>query len=540
MRLNKTPFESGYGSLPNEIRMELHHKYKTVLAFLFLLLFAFLTRFVQLGENPSGFFRDEADKGYTTYSLLQTGKDQSGRRLPFFVRSLHVTTSSLYQYLDIPFVMGLGLTEQAVRLPACFAGTLSVLAVFLLLRLWWGNRYALWGALFVSLSPWNFLLSRWANQSSLLMAWIPLGMVFFYLAVTREKKNWIYLIGSVFFFLLALYTYAPARLVIPVLLVCVWGVSLFADRPHGIRGARLWKMAGVFWGLFLLGCIPLAQHILFESAQSTSRLSQITIWGDQPILPAMLEFIKNYALHVSPGFLFFHGDGNLRHSTAVFGQVHWYVFPLLLAGMIRCVRRREWIDRLLLVWLFCFPLAAACTRESIPHALRSVFAVPILQILSVYGMMEWEDWIKKSPNRFSPTFIIMGKRLWILSLVICAGLYFFDYYVRYPVYSAVHWEYGYREAITWWRDRVEEDNQTVVSGIAEYPYIFFLYYDRYSPQAWIENQEIAGVTFIPTGQPVQRFFERGEQTTFYLLRPHELPGFRADKAILLPSGDAIW
>ena len=103
-------------------------------------------RFYQLAENPSGFFRDEADKGYTSYSLWQTGNDQTGKPFPFYVRSLQVTTSSLYQYLDIPFVASLGLNEFAVRLPSCAAGFACVLITFILARLWWGQpgwRYGL-------------------------------------------------------------------------------------------------------------------------------------------------------------------------------------------------------------------------------------------------------------------------------------------------------------------------------------------------------------------------------------------------------------
>ena len=97
-------------------------------------------RLLSLDTNPPGFFRDEADKGYTSYLLLKTGCDGSGKRFPLFVQSLRVTTSSLYQYVDIPFVAVLGLEERAVRLPAALAGCLAVFVTFVLARRVVGKR----------------------------------------------------------------------------------------------------------------------------------------------------------------------------------------------------------------------------------------------------------------------------------------------------------------------------------------------------------------------------------------------------------------
>jgi len=505
-----------------------------------LFLTALVLRLYQLPANPAGFFRDEADKGYTAYCLLTNGQDQTGRPWPLFVRSLRVTTSGFYQYADLPFVAALGLTEFAVRLPACLAGACSVMAAYILAARLWNPAAGAWAGLFVALSPWSLLLSRWANQSIFLTLWIPLGFFFFLRQKEQPFPGPGHAALSALFFLLALYTYAPAQLYIPVGVVLIWFVSLGREafRP-ALRGSFI-RPVIVFFGIFALGSLPMLYHILYQPEESGARFSSISIFDGQPMAFAALEWLRNYCLHFSPGFLFIHGDSNLRHNTAVFGQLHWYLLPLLVAGMARIVTRRARVDRVLLVWLLCFPIAAACTRESIPHALRSIFGVPVFQVIAAYGLVslgEWKDWLEQWTSR---DLVRACRYLWFAALVLCPALYLYDLYVRYPVYSAVDWEYGYRDAVGWWRDHRHEAEKAVVSGLAEYPYIFFLFYDAYPPEKWIHEQAIEGVEFVPTGAPIQPYIQKTEHRVFYLVRAVELPSVQPEKVIYAPTGEILW
>lgn len=501
---------------------------------------AFLLRFAQLSSNPAGFFRDEADKGYTTYCLLQTGQDQAGRTWPLFVKAMIVTTSAMYQYLDMPFVALLGLSETAVRLPACLAGTLSVVVAFLLARSLWGASAGLWAGLFVCLSPWSLLLSRWANQSILLTVSIPLGVFFFARQRDRSFPSIGHALLSAMCFIAALYTYEPAQMYVPVFVVLIWLVSL----PRKSQGHESWKAfffsAMAFFVLFAVGCLPLARHLLVDPVESGARLSRITINQGQPFLALLGEWFKNYALHFSPGFLFIHGDENLRHSAALFGQLHLYLLPPLVIGIARALRGRTRVDRILLIWLFCFPIAAAYTRERVPHALRSVFAVPVFQVMAVYGVVSWNEWRTRLEERLSTHTVKTLARIWLAALAILPGLYLYNLYFRYPVYSAIEWEYGYRQAVDWWKANRQRADSALVSGQAEYPYVFFLFYDRYPPEKWIREQRIEGVEFVPTGQSTQSARDAGEGRVLYLLRQEEMVMAQPEIAIQLPTGEVIW
>lgn len=527
---------------------------KQYLLLLGLILLSLVLRIANLDSNPAGFFRDEADKGYTTYCLIQAGQDQTGKPYPFFVRSLNVTTSAIYQYLDIPFVSMFGLTEFAVRLPAALAGVFSVIAVYLLAKKWWSSTIALWAGLFVCLCPWSLLLSRWANQSILLTFSIPFAILFFSWNEKTPYPTKLFSALSAIFFIIALNTYAPARLFIPVLVGLVWIISLV----YVIKNKESWKPFSIslfiFGCVFALGSIPLAHHLLYESTESGARLSNITIFRGQPYTEIFTEWLRNYFTHLSPSFLFIQGDENLRHNTAVFGQFHWYSLPLMLFGFFRIFRSRTQRDWILLAWFLCFPISAACTWEGIPHALRSVFAVPVAQMIAAYGILEFYHLTKQYQQIISSKLRNALSTIWIVSVILLPGIYCYDLFTRYPVYSAFGlnfgykhgWEYGYKQAITWWQEERQPGERVVVSGLSAYPQWFFLFYDQVPPSEWIANHSIDGITFVPLGHDVSPYFEQSPDVkTYYLLHPTELPNFRPTKSILLPGfpgdpPDPVW
>ena len=159
-------------------------RYLRIFLLIVILVAAFL-RLVDIGENPPGFFRDEADKGYTAYCLLKTGKDLAGHTWPLFVKSLSVYTSGIYQYTLIPFIALGGLNESIVRLPAALVGIATVLLTFLIGRKLYDEKVGLLAAIFLTFSPWHLVFSRWANQGIFLPLLVLLGLYFF---LSGEKR----------------------------------------------------------------------------------------------------------------------------------------------------------------------------------------------------------------------------------------------------------------------------------------------------------------------------------------------------------------
>ena len=109
-------------------------KRNSLIIFLLIILLAAGLRIYKLDSIPPGLFGDEVDVGYQAYSLLNTGKDLTGRFLPFYLKSLSEFRTPLYIYSAVPFIGVFGLNEWGVRLPAVFWGLTSIIGMFLLSR----------------------------------------------------------------------------------------------------------------------------------------------------------------------------------------------------------------------------------------------------------------------------------------------------------------------------------------------------------------------------------------------------------------------
>jgi len=211
---------------------------------LLILILAGAIRLVGLSNNPPGFFRDEADKSYTTYSLLQTGKDLSGRHWPLQIKAFGAYTSPLYHWFSLPFIGIFGVSVWTTRLVAALAGTLACLGVYLLGREMAGNRAGLFSALLLAVSPWHFLFSRWANQGMLMTLFLPLGAWATWRAVrsppAANKKVWRWVGLAGLFWALAWIAYAPARLFVPLILFALLGLESFPVAKLPSLGGRGW------------------------------------------------------------------------------------------------------------------------------------------------------------------------------------------------------------------------------------------------------------------------------------------------------------
>ncbi len=382
---------------------------------------AFLLRVIFLGTIPNGFYCDEASNGYDTYSILQTGRDRYGEFLPLFLKGFgNDYRESIYVFLTLPFIKFFGLNELATRLTAAVIGTITVITVYYLAKECLSNKVGLIAALFLAISPWHIQFSRIAFRAILLPWLLCLGVLFFAKSFRKPK----YLSLSSLFFALSLYTYSSARVF----------VSLFVLGLSIIFWQHLWRhrvqtlMALI---LFLLIFIPL--FIVWISPEGMVRVRAVEI-ETNPV-----NIIHNYLSYVSPNFLFFKGDPNLRHSPEHIGELHYFELVTVPLGIFFLLRENRKERAILMLWLFLYPIPAALTEPA--HAIRSIVGAPLLAIISAYGFTQLIDWLRfKRRVLFSTTFAIVA-----LSLAIFCQRYFSDY----PLKVTEEWQHGIREAITY-------------------------------------------------------------------------------------------
>jgi len=455
---------------------------------------AAVLRMVRLHSLPPGLFRDEAEKVYNAWCLLKTGRDVNGQLLPLFIEVFGVTTSAIYQYAAVPFVALFGLNEWSARLPAAMVGTATVLVTALAARRMFGAQVALWSAVFLALSPWHVVFSRWAQQGIFLPLLLGLAVWAWAVAVDAHsaRRRTAAVCVSAMCLALAMYAYDVARLFVPLLVVPMAITYQRFVREH-------WRAVAVGAAVFLLALSPVLYMVLFKADATQARFRFVTIL--QPGASAVDvagAFLKNYAAHFSPGFLLFRGDAELRHGAGV-GVLTPFEFFAVLGGATQLVlcRRREHL--LLFAWLLLFPFAASLTRVGIPHALRSIVALPAVQIIAAIGVA---GLLERVPARWRPCSPRgIAALLAVFSFLPFARAY---YGGQYSVDSAVSWQYGVKQALQFLDEPPFHDAAVYIDTATLYGAEYLVaVYKQTNPQEF-QRKEFGRYHFIPPGQAFAR------------------------------------
>ena len=132
-----------------------------------IVLLALVLRLWQLDKFPYGFHFDEAKAAWNAVSIGLTGQDDHGNKLPMYYDSFGDFRPTGIIYLIIPFVLSLGRSVWAVRLPVAIIGALSSLGMFVLA----GEvakekkiKFGLWAAFFMAINPWHVSVSRATSE----------------------------------------------------------------------------------------------------------------------------------------------------------------------------------------------------------------------------------------------------------------------------------------------------------------------------------------------------------------------------------------
>lgn len=438
-------------------------------------------RFARLDSNPPGVFADEAEKAMNAWALRCEGQAFEfapglggvpairWRRWPLFVDVMGVKTSAIYQWALAAICSPAEPPSPArMRAPAAAAGVAALGATYGLARGALGPGAALAAAGWLAISPWHAAFTRWALQGAFIPLFIALGMLGAIRGL-RGRGAWLLLTGAGFG--LAFHSYSGAR---PFVLA-FGAVFLVAERKAlAGKALRGWTAGGL--ALFALLAAPAAWMMASEGG--TRRFAAISVFAHKSVWQGCLDAALNYARHYSPGFLILTGDAQPRHGVSSFGQLQHLEFVFALAGLWRIWRLRPPESRLILLWLALFPVGAALTApEQNPHALRSIVALPLPQLLAGLGMVEAAE--RFGGRRAAAAWTAIG-----LALAASAAAFAYDLFVLYPRYSAFAWSAGFGPALAKARAVSElPEGRVAVSGqIALGPYLV-LYYDGTRPEA---------------------------------------------------------
>jgi len=491
---------------------------------LFIVAFAFLLRVYRIDSIPPSLSWDEVSIGYNAYSLLKTGRDEHGKIFPLDAFAGYGDYKPpVAIYLTIPSVAVFGLNEFAIRFPAAFFGTLTVLLTYFLVSELFNSRVflfrqgfhlrrdfggqvggqtnfkfqiALLSSLLLAVSPWHINISRAGFEATIALFFVVLGV--FALLRTREQKKLWYIAWIPF--VIAIYTFNSSRYFIPFFSIGL----LFFIWPSWKKTRKEFMFGSIIAGIILLPLIP---HLLSKEARL--RFTEVNIFTDAAVVQKAnlrlerdkgsfiskildnrrvtygREYLVHFFDHFEPSFLFIKGDGNPKFSIQDVGQLYIIEAPFLVIGIFSLFIVCPEIAVFLLFWLLVSIVPAATARET-PHALRILNSLPTWHIFIAFGIVVFIA--RVNSGKKSIYYFICCFALFIFYLCNFA-YYLHNYYRHYPVEFSGEWQYGYRDALIEVKKIESNYSSIIISDTIGRPYMYTLFYMATDPNEYLKMKD---------------------------------------------------
>ncbi len=527
------------------MKKRIHTYYKILIV----LGIAIVLRFWQLGAVPISPNWDETALGYNAYSIARTGRDEYGTFLPLSIRSFDDYKPPLYVYLTVPSVALFGLSPWSTRLPAAIVGVLAVCGTYVLTKKILSysqlaeksvENISLLSALLLAISPWHLQFSRAAFEAGIGIS-INIWAVYFFLRGLKQNRFWYV---SAFLFALSLYAYHSQRIFAPLLL----GLLLWTFWKEVWKHSKKQTVMAICVGIITV--TPLVP--VFLSPTTFTRLRGTSAIADETLLLApsvqKLEvaqkthdiigeiannrriifaktILDGYLRHFSLGWLFIRGD-NARHHAPAFALMYLVELPFLLYGLYVTTRTGGKVSKVVLGWILISPIAASPTTE-LPHAIRTLVVLPMLQIVVAMGIYRaWQVIGKRStPVKYSAVGLFAIT--WIFMIANYLDLYFIHQNIEFSQF----WQYGYKDAVGYTQEYRSVYKKIVVSTKLEQPHMFFLFFLKYDPEKYLAEggtssggfAEVKNRFDIYEFRPIHWENENKDGTTLFIGSSSEIP-----------------
>lgn len=452
-------------------------------------------RFYKLGQVPPGPNRDGASIGYTAYSILKTGSDEYGQSLPLSIKSFGDWKLPLYIYLTIPAIFLFGLNETTTYLVTVLAGLANLIFLYLLARQIFPQKkeklIPILSLTILAFLPWHLHFSRYNHEGNLGLALTTAGAYFFLRGLKKPKL----LLLSSFLFGLTLYTYHAYLFFTPLLITSL--AFLFLKR---LKRKKVFVLAAslLFLAFFLL--------VIKTTLSGNQQKSSISFLTDKNIIHQEIElprqeetnplkarllhnkpvvfsrlFVERYFNSFSPNFLALKGGAHPNHDLPGSANIFPWQYPFLFLGLLAFLKKSRQ-KNLILIWLVLAPIASSLTKDAPNSGRTSTMIVPLV-LLTAAGLNFSYQSLKKGRLK-----ILFGSTITLLFAVSLLNLYQ-TYFLIFPVERAKYWGAGYQKLVALLNQEEYKDKKVLMQRPTYSPYIYFLYYLKYDPQAYQQGVE---------------------------------------------------
>jgi 4-amino-4-deoxy-L-arabinose transferase-like glycosyltransferase len=160
---------------------------KHKLLIVLIIIIAGILRVTFLDSFPRGLHFKEATIGWRSQNLVNFGKDEFGRALPFYFSNWTEMEMPIATYITLPFVALSPTSIFFLRLPFALTGILLILGSILLSQELFPDKknLGLWVGFIVAISPVTIFFSRIVNPGIIALTLVV--WVFIYFILKKEK-----------------------------------------------------------------------------------------------------------------------------------------------------------------------------------------------------------------------------------------------------------------------------------------------------------------------------------------------------------------
>lgn len=446
-------------------------------------------RFFKLGIIPIGLNADEASIGYESYSLLKTGADRWGIKLPPYFLSFGSGQNTLYAYLSVPFLYFFDLSQTTIRLLSAFLGVCTVPLVYMISKILFKNRYIIIACTLLYLfDPYLFMISRWALEYNILPFFVLLSLLLFTYTFEHISKTdpltILHKLAIVFSFpslALIIYTYASALFIVPAFGLAV----LFYFRKE------IWQQKKLFGLSILLFLIVFSPFILFILKNHIFK-SELAIEQYLPFeVPQMLSnreevfkgigknlaIIKKNIIFIFSGFKEFDRAFNttkfyMPHFFLWFGGLGFtYMAAVLSIKKINIIfEASKSRFAVLFFWSFACFIPFLFFEMNLNRSVHLQAVVPILSIIGLFGLLE-----NIADLNFKKYVLLGFMALFLIQSVLFYG----EYFSRFKGYDQFTTDFDHALFVAN-KNKLEGENIAITSQLV-FNYLFVGFYQKYSP-----------------------------------------------------------
>lgn len=392
---------------------------KDILVLIIITIFSIFFFSYKLLEVPTGLYVDESAMGYNAVLLSQTGRDENGRFMPFFVLSDNGTDwkQPITQYYLAFLFKIFGPSLFLLRFSSIIITIISLFIVYRLTLLLL-NSHSAFFALFIFLTtPLIMIQSHLGLDNIMPIPFTLLWLLGFYLYTKTNKYKYLILAGTALG--LSFYSYKGMRAVFPI-----WSAVsvLFIFYTHFKTN---------FIKTFRISIKPIIVFIVFSQpyfliSPLLNHLYPGSIFGGAKVkIDSVYNLLYPYLSSFDPTFLYIKGDDTLFHSTGYHGMFLLSSLPIFLIGAYICLKNSRF-SQFLLVSFFTAPFLYG-TVNSVHRASRLMCLIPIYALICSHALIFINQRCKKYRS-------VIVFSLVVLSLINYSDFAIY-YWNKYPPFT---------------------------------------------------------------------------------------------------------